>query len=830
MKKTKGQIIFATADKNESTMELAHRALTRKVASEGIVLLENNGVLPLKPCKVALYGAGAIKTIKGGTGSGEVNERYSVSILEGLKNAGYEISSNSWINDYMETFSQSEKEFAQEVRDWFKNSSLQDILFLSFRRFNLPVGRKITKADVEESNTDTAIYVVARQAGEGADRHIEQGQHHLLPIEIENLKTLANSYKNVILVINVGSSMDMSFLKEVKGISAVLFFCQQGEEGGNAFADVLSGKVSPSGRLTSTWAEKYEDIPFSDEYSYLNNNLDEEYYKEDIYVGYRYFDTFKVMPKYEFGYGLSYSPTKISVASVNANKTHITIDVDVKNNGLIPTKEVVQVYVSCPIGKINKEYQRLVTFKKTDVIAPGETERVKIDFALEECASYFEKDASFVLEGGDYIIRVGKSSRNTQVAAIAMLDGDAIVSKHMNICPPVADFEKLQGSREIDNSDYINAPIVSIKSSDVETIKYDYLVPQRYSDTKVDAIMEQLSTKDKVNIVVGAGIKLGGALSGSKLMVPGAGGYTTDKYYNKGLVNVVLSDGPAGLRISRAIGINRRGIAQPYNMMFDFLDYIPDFYKRFLCANPKKTKPVYQNCTAFPVALAVAQTWNTELALEVGEAVGEEMNKYGITYWLAPALNIHRNPLCGRNFEYYSEDPLLSGKIAAAVSLGVQKFPGTYVTIKHFCCNNQEENRELTNANVSERALREIYLKGFGIAVKEGGAKSIMTSYNKLNGTYTSNSYDLCTNVARNEWGFDGVIMTDWHSTNPDRANNAICMKVGNDLIMPGNGYCKKEILKGLKTKLCTLSDLDRCCANVIRSIVYSNVSSIING
>jgi beta-glucosidase len=288
------------------------------------------------------------------------------------------------------------------------------------------------------------------------------------------------------------------------------------------------------------------------------------------------------------------------------------------------------------------------------------------------------------------------------------------------------------------------------------------------------------------------------------------------------LANVALCDGPAGVRIQKRSALTKKGKIKPIDLALSVMDAFPDFVKKMMTGDPEKDTVLYQYTTAFPVANALAQTWNKALMKEVGNAIFREMKEYGCTYWLAPAINIHRNPLCGRNFEYFSEDPLLSGEMAAAITLGVQQEDGYYVTVKHYACNNQEDNRTGVNSNVSERALREIYLRGFEICVRQGNAKSIMTSYNKVNGVYAPNSYDLCTKMLRNEWAFDGVVMTDWFSTNKGQAGNAVAMRSGNDLIMPGGSYHKKELLKGLQNGDCTEEDLRRCCTNVVKSIFNS--------
>jgi len=337
-------------------------------------------------------------------------------------------------------------------------------------------------------------------------------------------------------------------------------------------------------------------------------------------------------------------------------------------------------------------------------------------------------------------------------------------------------------------------------------------------DARVQAFMQTLSLKDMAEIVVGSGM-FGGK---HRFNLPGSVGNTTSKLWNRGLANVALCDGPAGLRIQKRSTVSKGGKVKPVDAALSIFDDFPDFIKKFTNGDPEKEPVIYQYTTAFPVAHALAQTWNTALLHEIGEAIYHEMKEYGCTYWLAPAINIHRNPLCGRNFEYFSEDPFLTGEMAAAIVRGVQQEDGFYVTVKHYACNNQEDNRNYVSSNLDERTLREIYLRAFERTVRHGGAKGIMTSYNKVNGTYAANSHDLCTKVLRCEWGFDGVVMTDWFSTNKGQGDNALAMKAGNDLIMPGTGECKKTILKGIKDGVIAEDDLRRCCANVVRSILNS--------
>lgn len=804
---------------NEVTQrELDHRKIAHRAALEGIVLLENDGSLPIKPCKIALYGAGAAMTIKGGTGSGEVNNRSNVSIMEGLEKAGFIITTVKWIEDYERIYNEAKDVYAKEFRKKLRALKIRDIMGNPFR---YPFGREITDEDIA-SSTDTCIFVVSRQAGEGMDRKLDNSDNNLSEIELKNIKKCVKNYKTTIVVINVGSSFDISFMDEIRGTNALMFFCQQGTEGGTAFADILTGKVSPSGHLTDTWAMKYDDTPFAREFSYLNGNLDNEYYKEGIYVGYRYFDTFKVKPRYEFGYGLSYTEFSINVSDTIVDKEKITVKTVVTNTGKAYSgKEVVQLYVSCPSVKIAKEYQKLLAFAKSKELKPGETQELDLIFDLTSAASYREDSADYILEKGDYIVRIGNSSRKTVPCVVISLDEDVIVSKHQNICRPKEKVEELTAPEVAFQEDLGKVKVLSIKAADIITKVHEYKLPDIYSDAQVDVLMGKLSVKDMVELVVGAGM-FGGK---HYFTAPGAVGNTTSKFTEKGIINVTFSDGPAGLRLQKTSAVTSRGKIKMIDSLIEFLEFLPKFIKKFMYGNPKNDTLIYQFTTAFPVGLSLAQTWNTDLLEEVGRAIGKEMKEYGITYWLGPGMNIHRNPLCGRNFEYFSEDPLLTGKLAAYITKGVQSFDGNYVTIKHFCANNQEENRNKVSSNVSERALREIYLRGFKIAVREGSAKSLMTSYNKVNGIYTANSYDLCTKVLRNEWGFEGVVMTDWFSCGKGLADSALAMSAGNDLIMPGTGKNKKLILSALKKGIIKEEDIRRCAAKVLRSIVNSNLT-----
>ena len=799
--------------------ELDNLQVAYQAACEGIVLLKNDGTLPLQNKKIALYGAGASMTVKGGTGSGEVNERHSVSALEGLQDRGFEVTTGVWLAGFNAEYRYCRAEYMRQKRrrvNLLKTSSVMDMLFDDFQ---YPVGPPITLGDVKESETDCCIYVLSRQAGEGGDRRAEKGDLYLTRAEEKAIRFCAEHYEKFVLVINCGSAMDVSFLESIPGINALVYICQLGTQGGYALADVLSGAVPPSGKLADTWAKSYDDIPFAREFSYLNNDADNEYYKEGIYVGYRYFDSFGVAPAFPFGFGLSYTDFSLSADAVEVMGSQATVKVTASNLGdLYPGKEVAQLYVSSPAGQLHKEYQSLAAFEKSQLLQPGQQQQLELSFDLRELASFRETDNCFVLEAGEYILRLGNSSRNTKVIGVLTLSQEVTVSRHQPVCPlkkPLQELKAPAGAQE----DTAGVYRMAVDPAAFVAEEYTYQTPDVSNDPAVTAFLDTLRPEEMAEIVVGIGM-FGGKTG---FTLPGAVGNTTSRFWDRGLANVTLCDGPAGLRIQKISTVTDKGRVKPVEMAMSVYEMMPGFLKRWITGDPEKETPLYQYTTAFPVATALAQSWNKELLKQVGQAIQREMEEYGCTYWLAPAVNIHRNVLCGRNFEYYSEDPVLAGTMAAAVTKGVQEKPGYYVTVKHFACNNQEENRNFSDSCLSQRTLREIYLRPFRQAVKVG-AKGIMTSYNKVNGVYTPNSYDLCTKVLRNEWGFEGVVMTDWFSTRKGQAEDALCMAAGNDLIMPGTARSKKQILKGLKKGWISEEDLRRCCANVIKAILESNI------
>ncbi|MBQ4253763.1 MAG: glycoside hydrolase family 3 C-terminal domain-containing protein [Erysipelotrichaceae bacterium] len=466
------RVITGQYDDKVSVLERENREVAYKAAVESFVLLKNDGCLPLKEKEVALFGAGATHTIKGGTGSGEVNNRHSVSIYEGLKDAGLTLSSDRYLRSYIANEAKAHEE-------WIKaNTGMPSANSLS-HNYKLPEPAKIEEDDLSLSNRKVAIYVVSRQSGEAADKKLSDSDYNLKENEIANIGFLYERFDHLIVIVNSGSSMDLSPLDDLN--ISLIFYGQAGQEGGRALADVLTGKEYFSGKLTSTWAKRYEDIPFGDEFSYLNGDLDNEYYKEDIYVGYRYFDSFKVEPRFHFGYGLTYTDFKMKTTEKKPDGRNIELRVKVKNTGNRIGKQVVQVYASCPKGRLDKEYQRLVAFAKTRELKPGEEEELTICFDMYSLASYDEKENVYLLEKGDYIIKVGESSAdNTPVLVIENRE-DIILSRHEAICKSDSEYERLVNGNTYEY-DLKGVERVTLDKAAFETKTYEYGKPAIYSD------------------------------------------------------------------------------------------------------------------------------------------------------------------------------------------------------------------------------------------------------------------------------------------------------------------------------------------------------------
>ena len=810
--------VYGASTKEESQRERDHRALARKAAAEGMVLLKNDGVLPMKPGKVALYGAGSRMTVKGGSGSGDVHERYSVTIEQGLRNAGFSFPTTLWMDRF-------EGKYAADVKAWRdvvdekckKYSPVRTMqMFIMIGENPMPYPSVIPISDDElTGETDTAIYVVARQAGEGKDRRAEKGDYLLSDLEAESLKKLSAHYAKLILVINCGSVMDLSILDETR-IDAVIYYAQGGMEGGNAFGDVVTGRVTPSGKLTDTWAVRYGDYPSADTFSHRNGVLDHEDYFEGIYVGYRWFEAKGLPVRYPFGFGLSYTSFAQRTDSVTVTGTTVTAKVTVTNTGnTYNGKEVVQLYVAKPQGRLGAERKSLAAFAKTKLLAPEEAETVTLTFDLAEQASFDGEKSAFLLEAGEYGVLVGSSSAEAVPAAVLTLNREAVTEKVDSVCQKALDFTDFRPS--LPDADYdATIPRIPVDPGSFKTVTHTYETPAETFDPKVEEKRKHLSDDDLIRLCYGGGYSIKCFNN-----VMGAAGRTCTKLLKKGVPNIVLADGPAGLNVNQSVAVMKDGTPRyPDGLPKDWSWGWLKKFGKLVQAKPGKGRPVYCFMTAWPSETLQAQTWDTGLLEKLGQAIGREMLEIGVSVWLAPGMNIHRNPLCGRNFEYYSEDPVISGKMAAAITRGVQSRGGVGVAIKHFCCNNQEDNRTGVSENVSQRALREIYLRGFRIAVQEGKPWTVMTSYNMVNGIYTPNSYDLCTKVLRGEWGFAGLVMSDWNSTG--QCSHAAALQAGNDLIMPGNSGVRKALRMALKSGTLDRSDLRRSAARVLRMIFRS--------
>lgn len=832
MRIMKKRTFSGTTSNAVTERETINRKTARAAASEGMVLLKNEDhILPLKPgTKVALYGGGASKTVKGGTGSGDVNERESVSIYEGMKAAGYVITTENWIRDYDERYEKARIEWRDYILE--KSKGMEDNTVDFFNVYATTPFVRPEGMPAEKTDAGYAFFILSRVAGEGADRFAAQGDYLLTEYEEKLLEDICSYYENVVVVINTGGLVDLSFMDKYSNIKALIQMVQAGMEGGNAFADLISGKVTPSGKMTDSWAYEYSDYPNSETYSHNNGNVQTEKYEEGIYVGYRYFDTFDVPVRYSFGYGLSYTQFALNVKSIACEmqdgKPSVKVTADVTNTGTkFSGKEVVQVYVSCPSGKLEKEYRRLAAFEKTKELQPGETQEISLVIPVYRLASYDETEPGWILEKGSYGIWVGNSLVQSVLAGEAEVDKSIVLVRTENICPLEEELAEIHADMGKNAAKYRNAvekagdslKKVVLHSELLESVTVEYTDNKDIYSAEARAFADTLTTDQLVCLAAGdPGKAQGGNLGAAGISVPGSAGETHHCAAEQGLASIVLADGPAGLRLMKYYHVHEgKIVTMPFQFSLEGGLFCPD-------TENLPGERYYQYCTAIPVGTLLAQTWNLPLLQKIGHMIGTEMEEFGVTLWLAPGMNIHRNPLCGRNFEYYSEDPFLSGELAGAITEGVQSVPGCGTTIKHFACNNQEDNRMGSDSIVSERALREIYLKGFETAIRKSHPMSVMTSYNLINGVHAANNYDICTKAARNEWGFNGVIMTDWTTTENDETCTASgCMRAGNDLIMPGNQSDYDNLYKELADGTLSEEDLKACVSRLVDVIWRSN-------
>ena len=791
--------------------EIKHQKYLRENASECALFLKRNDEFPIKdPTSLCLIGSGARKTIKGGTGSGDVRSFNFKTIENAFIENGFNVTSKEWLDKYDNYKEESKKDHIKHVKKEAHRNGILPVVF-SMGYFE------------EEKNydfnpfydADICVYVLSRNSGEGNDRRNIEGDIKLSKKEVEDILLLNSKFKKFMLVLNVGGVVDIS---PVMGVSNILLLSQLGVVTSSILVDIILGKTNPSGKLSTTWA-KAEDYPSFNNFGDLNDTN----YNEGIYVGYRYFNTINDKILYPFGYGVSYTDFSFNINDISLNKMVLDIKVLVKNIGSFSGKEVIQAYVSKPNTILDNPYIELVNYIKTKELKPNEEDVVSLKIDFTKLYSYDSNRALNVLQEGEYIVRIGNSSINLLNICKCVLNEEVIIDVLNNKCIN-SSVEELKLDRI--NEDNSNLIELILDPSDIKTKVVEYK-----KDKYKDELIESLSDEELARLCLGhydGGIA--SIIGGSAKNVLGGAGETSlgVSVVNKSLT---MADGPAGLRLKSEYGIDKKGI---YDISIDpimenMLDYLPKISAPFIKPPKNRHGEIhYQKTTAIPIGTALAQSFNDEFVYNCANIVSEEMKIFNVDLWLAPALNIHRNILCGRNFEYFSEDPYVSGRVASIITKGIEKTSGLGVTIKHFACNNQELNRNNNNSKISERALREIYLKGFEICIKEANPKAIMTSYNLINGVHTSESYELINDILRCEWNYTGLVMTDWIKTGRSFSNKSIYkapnaslnIKAGNDLTMPGYSKDYKDIMKALKKGIISRDDLINSASRIYRSIL----------
>lgn len=736
-----------------------HIQLSRKAAAEGAVLLKNdNDSLPFnKGTKVAIFGKAQIDYVKGGGGSGNTIVSYVRNIYQGLKTKDKHLKIFEPLSSYYQYYV-DEQYSAGGLNGMFDEAPVPEDLLAQAKSF-----------------TDTAIITICRYSRESIDRRNDKTDtyFYLSPAEKQMVETVADNFANVVVLLNVGAMIDTAWFAYNPKISSAVMLWQGGMEGGLAAADILTGEVNPSGKLVDTCAASFEDYPSSEGF---HESDDYVKYTEDIFVGYRYFETVpgkKERVVYPFGYGLSYTTFSITDINTYNSSKRIFITFTVTNTGTKAGKEVVQLYYSAPQGKITKPAKELCGFAKTRLLSPGESEELCISFAVKDMASYDDCGdvaiSCYVMEKGSYQFYLGTSVREAKKLDYTYeLTENVITEQLHSYCAP----EKLDKRMTADGS-YKTLECKPItrtgfpceyKIAEAPDAETPYtLLDVANGIIDLDTFIAQLTDEEMCHLVGG---QTGFGISSTSGM-----GYLL-KYE---IPLFMTADGPAGLRA-------RTGSEIP--------------------------------TTAFPVATALACSWNLELVEEIGREGALEAKENNICMWLTPALNIHRSPLCGRNFEYFSEDPFLTGKMAAAKVKGIQS-QNIVATPKHLAANNKETNRRFCDAIVSERALREIYLKGFEICVKESNPKMIMTSYNPINGVHASENAELLQGILRNEWGFKGMVTTDW-ANEKDHVKE---VKAGNDIKMPLGE--PEKLMEALQNGTLMREELGICVKRILETFLW---------
>ena len=806
-----------------SELEKENAGVAYRAALGGIVLLENRGALPLTKGKIALYGIGARVYEKGGTGSGDVYTREPLSLKEALESEGYEITNASYLDRLSSSISEAEEKRDEEIIKRGKKHSAFDLAGL-MGLLSLPAAapeEPLLKEDDLPSERGTALYFIRRQAGEGRDREEVPGDYLLSEVEKKNLLFLKSSFEKLIVVINSGSPVDPSFLKGLEA-GALVYLGQAGSQGPRALAALISGRESFSGHLAVSWPLSLADLPSTARFSSRGSREKEEYI-EGIYVGYRFHDSFGVPAAYPFGYGLSYASFKASY-SYSLKGDEVKVAASVENVSSLKGRPLIQVYLSCPSVSLPREYQGLAAYKKGKELAPGEKERLEMSFSLRDFAAYDEETSSYLLEEGEYLIRAGFSSVDAELIGSIRLSKRVLVERSF----PLVKGKRVHEIAPLSKKKAEAAPsYVGLDPSSIIPLFHERKA--EIPDAEAQGYLAKLTHKEKLSLLYGD-LDL---TSGKTLSIPGAAGeLNKDALRKMGLHTLAMADGPAGLRIRPVSYASRGGkVRAPGSIPYE-LRKAKALYRLVdkLMSSPRKgDRMVVRVATAFPTASLIASSFDDDLAREVGTAVSKEMEAFGVDIWLAPALNIVRHPLCGRNFEYFSEDPLLSGRMAASIVEGVESEGRGMATVKHFACNNRENERTTCSSEVNERALREIYLKAFRYVVRKAKPSCLMTSYNLINGVYANSDPNLITRLLREEWGYEGYIMTDWSSCAKGQAKSEEVILAGGDIVMPGDKYEQREILLAAKEGRLPPRTIDRACERAVRLAIKAMKNRHIN-
>ncbi|MBO4888074.1 MAG: glycoside hydrolase family 3 C-terminal domain-containing protein [Firmicutes bacterium] len=833
-------------------------ALARQASCEGSVLLENNGTLPIKPCRVALFGFGARHLINTGVGSGDVSARYEIQVEDGLKQAGFEIATTAWLDTFDQIYAKHRKDLREELLKKSEETGI-DCIHVWYQYSHEHIAcQPILETDMPPA--EAAIYVLSRKEGEGRDNAWQKGCYLPADWEVEHIRVLRERYERLIVLLNIGTVLDMQEIRKI-GPDAVLAIYQGGAELGYAVADMLTGAVPPSGKLTTTWAEDYWDYSNSKVFGPQYPELMVPY-SEGIYFGYRYFDSFKVKPLYAFGYGLTYTQFEFNCKAISHEKDTIRMDVSVQNAGSFKGKQTVQLYLSAPWGKLDKPAQVLCAYAKTDMLLPGESQELSLSFRLADFASYDTEEACYLLEKGAYVLRLADVSDSSRPCGVIELAENFITRKVKNVFSVPIELDEIRPERPGETTLPEDLPRISLNRDDIpwteEPVYSEAPVNYLGRLTEEDVL---LSAGEKRRMNVREDITLPDVITGKATLeeliasmtveelihlvtgqiyvhpvykmncysqhVLGCCGETTNYFageeHPRKIPFLTTGDGGSGLHLIEKFQLDEKGeiIYLDPVLVFEHGAFGIDGYVDGL-------PYYYQYTTALPVPTQLANTWNTELTEKLGDVVGAEMERYGVDIWLAPGVNLHRNPLGGRNFEYYSEDPFLTASIASSIARGTQKHPGKGVCVKHMAANNQETNRTSHTACVSERTMREMYLRPFEWVVRDARPFSIMTSLNCVNGPHGTNSHELATSILQDEWGFDGLIMTDWNTTRKDRgASTSACIRAGMHIIMPGSENDLRLLREGLEKdspleKAVPLGDLQKSAMGVLRAVIRS--------